>query len=67
MMAGVLERGGGIRKMGGGGRRRSRKKIAKVVSQKNAFIAGTRVPSRARAYWAGWLAGPRTAAMQLGP
>jgi hypothetical protein len=32
MTAGVLERGGSIRKMGGYGRRRSRKKMAKTVS-----------------------------------
>jgi hypothetical protein len=45
----------------------SRKKMAKVVSRKYAFVEGTRVPSGARAYWAGRLAGPRTAAVQLGP
>jgi hypothetical protein len=48
-------------------RRPPRKKMAKVVSQKYAFIAGTRVLLRARAYWASWLAGSRTAAVQLGP
>jgi hypothetical protein len=52
-MAGVLERGGGIGKMGGGGDCRSRKKMAKAVSRKYVFIAGKRVPSGAWAYWAG--------------
>jgi hypothetical protein len=61
----ALERGGSIRKMGGGSQ--SRKKMAKVVSRKYAFIAGTRVPSGAQAYWAGRPAGPRTVAVQLGP
>jgi hypothetical protein len=44
----VLERGGGIGKMGGGSGSCSRKKIAKAVSRKYAFVAGTRVPSGAR-------------------
>jgi hypothetical protein len=44
----ALERGGNIRKMGGGSQ--SRTKMAKAVSQKYTFVAGTRVPSRARAY-----------------
>jgi hypothetical protein len=62
----ALERGGGIRKMGGGSGSRFRKKMAKVVSQKYAFVAGTRVPSGARAYWAGRPAGPCTMTVQLG-
>jgi hypothetical protein len=53
--------------MGGGGGSRSRKKMAKAVFRKYAFIAGTRVPSEARAYWAGRPAVPRIAAVQLGP
>jgi hypothetical protein len=53
MTAGVLERGGGIGKMGGGDNRRSRKNMVKAVSQKYAFIAGTCVPSGAWVYWAG--------------
>jgi hypothetical protein len=47
---GALEHGGGTRKMGGGSGSRSRKKMAKAVSWKYAFIAGTRVPSGARVY-----------------
>jgi hypothetical protein len=62
----ALERGGGIGKMGGGSGSRSRKKMAKVVSRKYAFVAGTRVPSGARAYWASKPAGPRTVIVQLG-
>jgi hypothetical protein len=54
----ALERGGGIRKMGGDGDSRSRKKMAKAVSRKDAFIAGTRVPLGVWAYWAGRTAGP---------
>jgi hypothetical protein len=42
-VAQALERGSGIEKMGGGSR--SRKKMAKAVSQKYAFVAGTHVPS----------------------
>jgi hypothetical protein len=52
-VARALERGGGIEKMGGGSGSRSRKKMVKAVSQKYAFVAGTRVPSRARVYWTG--------------
>jgi hypothetical protein len=52
-------------KMGGGSR--SRKKMAKAVSRKYAFVAGTCVPSGARAYWADRPAGPRTVTVQLGP
>jgi hypothetical protein len=63
----ALERGGGIEKMGGGSGSRSRKKMAKAVSRKYAFVAGTRVPSGAPACWAGRPAGPRTATVQLGP
>jgi hypothetical protein len=63
----VLERGGGIRKMGGGSGSRSRKKMAKAVSQKYAFVVGTRVPLGARAYWAGRPAGLCTVTVQLGP
>jgi hypothetical protein len=59
--------GGGIGKMGGGSGSRSRKKMAKAVSWKYAFVPGTRVPSGARAYWAGRPAGPRTVTVQLGP
>jgi hypothetical protein len=51
----VLKRGGGIGKMGGGSGSRSRKKMAKAVSQKYAFVAGTRVPSGARGVL-GWQA-----------
>jgi hypothetical protein len=47
-VARVLESGGGIGKMGGGSGSRSRKKMAKAVSRKYAFVAGTRVPSGAR-------------------
>jgi hypothetical protein len=39
----------------------------KAVFQKYAFVAGTRVSSGARAYWAGRPAGPRTVTVQLGP
>jgi hypothetical protein len=60
-VAQALERGSGIKKMGGGSR--SRKKMAKAVSQKYAFVAGTRVPSGAWAYWAGRPAGPHTVAV----
>jgi hypothetical protein len=66
-MAGVLKCGGGIKKMGGGGGSRSRKKMVKAVSQKYAFVAGTRVPSGVQVYWASRPAGPCTTAMQLGP
>jgi hypothetical protein len=41
--------------MGGGGGSRSRKKMKKAVSQNYTFIAGTRVPSRARGVL-GWQA-----------
>jgi hypothetical protein len=63
----ALKHGGGIRKMGGGSGSRSRKKMAKAVSRNYAFIAGTRVPSGARPYWAGRPAGPCTVTVQLGP
>jgi hypothetical protein len=63
----ALERGGGIGKMGGGSGSRSRKKMKKAVSRNYVFIAGTRVPSGARAYWAGRPAGPPTVTVQLGP
>jgi hypothetical protein len=53
--------------MGGGSGNRSRKKMAKAVSQKYGFVAVTRVPSWARVYWAGRPAGPRTVTVQLGP
>jgi hypothetical protein len=66
-VARALEHGGGIRKMGGGSGSRSRKKMANAVSRKYAFVAGTRVPSGARAYWAGRPAGLRTVTVQLGP
>jgi hypothetical protein len=62
----ALGRGGGIGKMGGGSGSHSRKRMAKAVSQKYTFIAGTRVPSGARAYWAGRPAGPCTVTVQLG-
>jgi hypothetical protein len=61
----ALERSSSIRKMGGGSQ--SRKKMAKAVSRKYTFVAGTRVPSGEWAYWAGRPAGPRTAVVQLGP
>jgi hypothetical protein len=51
----VLERGGGIKKMDGGSGSHSRKKMAKAVSQKYAFVAGTHVPSGARGVL-GWQA-----------
>jgi hypothetical protein len=38
----------------------------KAVFRKYTFIAGTRVPSGARTYWAGRPAGPRTVTVQLG-
>jgi hypothetical protein len=63
----ALERGGGIGKMGGGSGSRSRKKMKKAVSRNYVFIAGTRVPSEARAYWAGRPAGLHTVTVQLGP
>jgi hypothetical protein len=63
----ALGRGGDIRKMGSGSGSRSRKKMAKAVSRKYAFVAGTRVPSGALVYWAGRPAGPRTVTVQLGP
>jgi hypothetical protein len=66
-VAQALERGGGIEKMGGGSGSRSRKKMMKAVSRKYAFVAGTRVPSGARAYWASKPAEPRTVIVQLGP
>jgi hypothetical protein len=53
--------------MGGCSGSRSRKKMAKAVSRKYAFVAGTRVPSGARAYWAGRPHGPCTVTVQLGP
>jgi hypothetical protein len=62
----ALGHGGGFRKMGGGSSSRSRKKMAKAVSRKYAFVAGTCVPSGARAYWAGRPAGLRTVTVQLG-
>jgi hypothetical protein len=49
-VARALERGGGIGKMGGVSGNRSRKKMKKAVSQNYAFVAGTCVPSGARAY-----------------
>jgi hypothetical protein len=64
-VARALERGCGIGKMGGGSR--SRKIMVKAVSRKYTFVAGTRVPSGARAYRAGWPAGLCTVAVQLGP
>jgi hypothetical protein len=39
----------------------------KAVFRKYAFVAGTRVPSGARAYWAGRPAEPRTVTVQHGP
>jgi hypothetical protein len=54
------------RALGRGGSR-SRKKMAKVVSRKYAFIAGTRVPLGARAYWAGRSARSRTVTVHLAP
>ncbi len=63
----ALGHGGGFRKMGGGSSSRSRKKMAKAVSRKYAFVAGTCVPSGARAYWASRPAGPGWWARLLGP
>jgi hypothetical protein len=65
-MVGVLKRGGGSKKWAAVATAAQGRRWRRQFPKKYAFIAGTCVPSGAWAYWAGWLAGPRTAVVQLG-